>query len=216
MKGGVLMPVVLVTAFEAFHDEPVNPTEDVLRALPSVFSGAHIVTATLPVRYGRAFEVLQEACLSHDPDAVIMLGLAKGRTHISLERIAINVASSSIADNAGTIKHEVPLVHDGPPAYFARINIPQTIKALQENNIPAQVSNTAGTYVCNDVFYRLLHAINGAQKPRGVCFVHMPLIPSQVKEDKPLPSLDLVHTVNAVQTIIQVMLDPGEGGCDDE
>ncbi len=202
------MRPVIVTAFEPFHDETVNPTQGVLAELPDFLYDVRIVKATLPVIYGHAFDVLLPLIEEHNPRLIVLLGLAKGRTHVSIERIAINAQDASIADNAGNTKRFNAIVKGGPDGLFTTIPLETVMTRLKQKHVPTVVSNTAGAYVCNDTFYRTLYHIKTNDMRTKCAFVHMPMLPEHAASKPGIPALDRKHTVDVVTTIINAVINP--------
>lgn len=170
-------PVVLVTGFEAFGGDPLNPSEAIARSLHGrSIAGHRVVGLCLPTVFGQGSEALRAAVQRLRPAWVFALGLAARRTCISLERVAVNVVDARLADNAGAQPVDVPVVPGAPVAYFSGLPIKAMLAALQEAQVPAEVSNSAGTFVCNELFFRLMHALN-TQRDLAACrggFVHVP------------------------------------------
>lgn len=191
------LPRVLLTGFEPFGDDrttaqPVNPSWLAASALHGKRIKSHqIVAAELPCVFNAAITELKELLRLHRPALVICVGQAGGRSAVSLERIAININDARIPDNAGSQPIDTPVHADGPPAYFGTLPIKAMLLAMQHAGIPAEVSQTAGTFVCNHVFYGLMHALatrRGLSKTRGG-FIHVPLIPEQGSPALPLDTL---------------------------
>lgn len=204
------MKTVIVTAFEPFGDFEENPTQKVLAELPAFLYDAKIIKVTLPVIWNQAFSELLPLIDKHKPALILMLGLAAGRTHVNIERIAINIASSKTADNLGQISHEKPIEKDGPDAYFTNLPLEKIMQRLQRKKVPAALSNTAGTYLCNQIMYQVLHHINQTESDTKAGFIHMPLLPEQVTEKPHYASLEKRHTMDTVLTIIDVLINPVE------
>lgn len=198
-------PTVLLTGFAPFAGESVNPSWEAVRALQGrVLDGYRIESAMLPCEFGAAPPVLRHALRKFKPHAVIAVGLAGGRDGISLERVAINVVDARIPDNAGRQPIDVPIVRSGPVGYFSRLPLKAALAALQAAGIPAHVSQTAGTYVCNQVFYTLLHATRRNRQSR-VGFVHVPWLPEQAAAHAQ-PGMPLAQTVEALALIVHTTL----------
>ena len=175
------MPTVLLTGFDAFGGEALNPSWLAVQALDGeVVHGHRIVAAQLPTTFAGSGPALLKLLRTHRPALVVCVGLAGGRSALSLERIAININDARIADNAGMQPVDVPVVKRGPPAYFSTLPIKAMLHALTQAGIAAEVSQTAGTFVCNHVFYVLMHALKKPrnQNTRGG-FVHAPYLPGQ-------------------------------------
>src|SRR5436190_20912899 len=143
----------LVTGFEPFDGDSVNPAFEALGRLPRQIEALRLETRSLPCVFDRAIGALDDAIAVTSPDIVLCVGLAGGRAQLCLERVAINVDDARIPDNAGASPVDEPVVADGPAAYFATLPIKAMLAALRDGGIPAEVSQTAGTFVCNHVFY---------------------------------------------------------------
>jgi pyroglutamyl-peptidase len=192
----------LVTGFEPFGGDRVNPSFEALQLLPSRLGAVDIATRALPVVYGVALPVLRDAIATTEPDIVLCVGLAGGRTELSLERVAINVDDARIPDNDGNQPIDRPVIAGGPTAYFATLPIKAAVAALREAGIPAAVSNSAGTFLCNHVFYGLMHeAACGARRFRGG-FLHVPYLPSQAARQRGTPSIALEQIVEGIEIIL--------------
>ncbi|MCE5232559.1 MAG: pyroglutamyl-peptidase I [Mizugakiibacter sp.] len=199
-------PCVLLTGFDAFGGEPVNPSWEAVGALHGArIAGHRVVAAQLPTAFGLSLAALRRALTAHRPALVLAVGQAGGRARISLERVAINVDDARIADNAGAQPVDVPVVADGPAAYFATLPIKAMLAALQRAGIPAEISQSAGTYVCNHVFYGLMHA---TAKRRGVRagFVHIPYLPEQAARHAGAPSMARDDVVRALRLLLRTAL----------
>jgi pyroglutamyl-peptidase len=199
-------PTVLLTGFEPFGDEATNPSWDAVRALHGARIGGHRIEARcLPVVFGAANASLRKAIAETKPALVVCVGQAGGRASVSIERIAINVDDARRPDNAGHSPVDAPVVADGPAAYFSTLPIKRLRQALQRAGIPAEVSQTAGTYVCNHVFYGLMHALRRRRGMRGG-FVHIPYSPDQAANHPGAPSLPVETAVAALRLIVRTAL----------
>ncbi len=203
-------PRVLLTGFEPFGDDrytdvPRNPSWLAASALHGEQIAGHaLVAARLPAVFDSSISVLRELLRLHKPVLVICVGQAGGRSAISLERVAINVNDARIADNAGAQPVDTPVVAGGPAAYFSGLPVKAMRRALQAGGFPVEVSQTAGTFVCNHVFYGLMHALarqRGAHKSRGG-FIHVPYLPEQG-----LPALRLDDQISALRMAVACALD---------
>lgn len=175
-------PTVLVTGFDAFGGAAINPSWLVAQALHGRrIAGHRIAGARLPTVFDQSRAVLAGLLQLHRPKLVLCLGLAGGRAAISLERVAINVNDASIADNEGKQPVDSPVVRNGPAAYFTSLPVKAMLRAVQAAGLAAEVSQTAGTFVCNHVFYGLLHTLATQRGFKGVRggFVHLPYLPDQ-------------------------------------
>lgn len=169
-------PRVLLTGFEPFGGMETNPSGVVVINAAQQLTAQGIPTESviLPVTFRGASERLKQAMAASNWDLIVCVGVAPGRTKVGIERVAINVDDARIADNGGASPIDEPIVAEGPAAYFATLPVKRAFAAVTELGIPVEVSNTAGTYVCNHVFYKLMHALAGATSVRGG-FVHIPL-----------------------------------------
>ena len=207
---------VLVTGFEPFDGQSLNPSWEVARALHGVvMAGAQVTAVQLPCVFALALPALQQALASHRPDIVLALGQAEGRCDFSVERVAINVQDARIPDNAGAQPIDVPVVAGGPAAYFSSLPIKALVAGLRDAGFPASVSQTAGTFVCNQVFYGLQHALAGQGVHSG--FMHLPLLPEQAAQWKgaSLPSLPASLMVAGVQQALALLVRQRQQGLSD-
>ncbi len=195
---------VLLTGFEPFGGDTVNPSWLIAEALQGeVIAGARVQALCLPCVFGSANRVLLEALAQQRPRLVLALGLAAGRAELSLERVAINVDDARIADNAGARPIDLPVVPGAPAAHFSTLPIKAMVAALQQAGVPAAVSQTAGTFVCNHAFYGLMHALRRRRGVRGG-FMHVPLLPQQAGAGQ--PSLDLATMVRGLRLALLTAL----------
>jgi pyroglutamyl-peptidase len=172
---------VLLTGFAPFGGQTVNPSWQAVQRLTASRPDT-LRAAELPTVYGEAVAALRTAIAEHDPQLVICVGQAGGRTAITPERIAINVNDSADPDNAGSAPDEEPVEPGGPAAYFSGLPVKTLVAAIRAAGIPATVSNTAGTYVCNNVFYGLMHLIATERPGLRGGFIHVPFAPEQVTD----------------------------------
>ncbi len=172
-------PRVLITGFEPFGGSTVNPSEEIARNLHGrEIAGHEVIAALLPCVFGTAIVELRRQVRAVKPSLVICLGQAGGRTAITPERVAINVDDARIPDNAGTQPVDRPVVRGGPAAYFSTLPVKAIVAGLRAEGVPAEVSQTAGTFLCNHVFYGLMHALRLRPGVRGG-FIHVPYLPEQ-------------------------------------
>lgn len=196
---------VLVTAFEPFGGESVNSSLRVLEQFRPP-PGARLKRLVLPVVFSRSLEVLEQALAELRPDVVLALGQAGGRAKVSLERVAINLNDARIPDNEGQQPVDAPVVMGGPAAYFSTLPLKRMLKALLGAGIPAQVSYSAGTFVCNHLMYGLLHCLAARHPEARGGFVHLPYLPEQVA-GQTAPGLDLEVMVRALELCLVSALD---------
>ncbi len=200
------LPTVLLTGFEPFGGESSNPSWDAVQALDGVRIASHrVVTRCLPVEFGGSLETLSHAMRDLKPALVLGVGQAGGRAQLSLERVAINLMDARIPDNAGASPIDETIAADGPAAYFSDLPIKAMLLALRAAGIPAEVSQTAGTYVCNQVFYGLMHALRDAPNVRGG-FIHIPYSAEQAAHHPGAPSLPIATISAALRIALRVAL----------
>lgn len=205
------MRTVLITGFEPFDGETVNPSWEVVSRLDNaIIAGCRVVARQLPCVFGEALVDLNAAINTLSPSLVIAVGQAGGRPDITVERVAINVDDARIPDNHGKQPVDTPIVPDGPAAWFSSLPIKAMVTALREAGIPASVSQTAGTFVCNHVMYGLLHTLNSMPEAKGG-FIHIPYLPQQACAHPGAPSM-AADTVRqglelAIATALQVEND---------
>jgi pyroglutamyl-peptidase len=199
--------IVLVTGFEPFTPHKVNPTEELARAVDGARVGNAVVhAAVLPVHHLEAAARVRTLLESVRPQAVLHLGLAAGRARIALERAGLNVMDYTVPDNAGCQMTGEPCDPSGPAAYFATLPVRAIVERLTEAGIPAYVSDTAGTYLCNQTLYTTLHAVAALVDPPRVGFLHVPLLPSMVAASGlDHPSMDLPLMRRAVEIALEVL-----------
>lgn len=215
----IQMPTVLITGIEPFDGETLNPSWEAARALDGqtlaftcegVPGEACLIARQLPCVIGKVVGVLRQAIDEVQPDLVICLGQAGGRPDVSVERVAINVVDARIPDNDGRQPIDEPIVPGGPAAYFSSLPIKAIVRDLRAGGVPASVSNTAGTYNCNTIFYGLAHLI-ARQRPglRGG-FVHVPYLPEMATRHTGAPSLALDVLVHGVKIMVATALSVTE------
>ncbi len=201
-----MMKTVLLTGFEPFNQATINPAWEAVRALEGWRGdGFQVEVRQLPCVFGEAIAAITRAVDEMRPDIVIAVGQAGGRPDISVERVAINVDDASILDNAGLQPVDSAIVADGPAAYFSTLPIKAIVRACREQGLVAGVSQTAGTFVCNHVFYGLMHHVAGRGVKAG--FIHVPFLPEQAqgRPDNP-PSMALDDIVAGIRTAVEVSL----------
>jgi len=193
------MTKVLLTGFEPFGKATLNPSGEIVKQI----SGDNIVTAILPVAYAQSAERLLALIAEHNPDVVISLGQAEGRTQITPEKVAINLDDARLADNEGVMRTDVKILEDGPDAYFSTLPIKEIVEAIKDAGVPAAVSLTAGAFLCNHIFYVMQNKFAGTPVRSG--FVHVPLMDEQAGEFPGLPTMPLDQMVKAVRAMLEVL-----------
>ncbi len=199
---------ILITGFDPFGGETVNPAYEAVKLLPDTIAGAKIIKMEVPTQFFRAGEVLEAAMQKHKPDAVICIGQAGGRAAITPEKVGINLMDGRIPDNAGYQPVDVPIREDGEMAYFSSLPVKAMVHRIQDAGIPAALSYTAGTYVCNYLLYTLLYLID--KKYPGVRggFIHVPYAMEQAV-NKPLgtPSMDLRQIARGLEKAVETVVE---------
>lgn len=192
------MPRILLTAFEPFGGDTINPSLEIMRILEK---RSDVDVLAVPVTFSGS----ASAVLPHIPghDAVVMLGQAKGRKGLTVERVAINVDDASMPDNAGDAPSDGPIAEDGPAAYFSTLPIKQMVEAVKAEGLAASISNSAGTYVCNHLMYSVLHALSGSAVRAG--FIHVPALPEQTKGHPEIPSMPLEDMVRGIEKALKTL-----------
>ena len=194
---------IIVTGFDPFGGETINPSIECVKALPEI-EGVELIRLELPTVFKESPKRLNEVINDVKPDAVLSVGQAGGRTGITMERIAINVDDARIPDNISQQPIDETIQTEGEPAYFSTLPIKRIVKAIREAGISAEVSNSAGTFVCNHIMYQSLFAATKADKPFKAGFMHIPFIPEQTTDK---PSLPLEESTKAVQIAIETIRD---------
>ena len=194
---------IIVTGFDPFGGEKINPSIECVKALPDI-EGVELIRLELPTVFKESAKRLNEVINDVKPDAVLSVGQAGGRAGITMERIAINVDDARIPDNISQQPIDEVIQLDGEAAYFTTLPIKRIVKAIREAGISAEVSNSAGTFVCNHIMYQALFAATKADKPFKAGFMHIPFIPEQTTDK---PSLPLEESTKAVQIAIETIRD---------
>lgn len=196
------MKTVLITGFEPFGGEQINPSWEVVSQLDNaILGGCRVVARQLPCVFGESLAVLNSAIDTLSPSVVLAVGQAGGRTDITVERVAINVDDARIPDNRGNQPVDVPVIPNGPAAWFSTLPIKAMVSAIREAGIPASVSQTAGTFVCNHVMYGLLHKLSSMADVKGG-FIHIPYLPQQAAAHPGAPSMAVDTVRRALETAI--------------
>ena len=195
------MKKLLITGFDPFGGENINPSWEAVKELPDHIGDWQITKMEIPTVFGAAADQVIAAAEGFQPNAILCIGQAGGRAAVTPEVVAINLQEALITDNRGNQPMNIPVVKGGPAAYFATVPVREMVQAIQAANIPAALSYSAGTFVCNDVLYRLLHHFDGTATQAG--FIHVPYLPQQAKQNQ--PSLPQEKIVEALQLAISVL-----------
>lgn len=198
---------ILVTGFDPFGGEAVNPAYEAVKLLPDNIAGAEIVKLEIPTEFKRSMEFLEEAIRREMPDAVISVGQAGGRAEITPERVAINLADARIPDNAGNQPEDEALIADGPAAYFTTLPLKKMVKSVQDRGIPCRISYSAGTYVCNSVMYRVLHLAEVSGMGFCAGFIHVPYATQQtVTKPAGTPGMALPDIARGLEAAVEAVV----------
>lgn len=184
------MKHLLITGFDPFGGESVNPAWEAVRRLPDTVGDYRLTRIQIPTRFALAAETVLAAAEADNPDVILCVGQAGGRSAVTPERIAINLNDARIPDNGGFQPTEQPIDPDGPDGIFATVPVSAMARAIRDTGISGQVSLSAGAFVCNDTLYRLLRHYAGTDTRVG--FIHVPFLPEQAKEGVPSMTLDQI------------------------
>ena len=207
------MMKILVTGFDPFGGEKINPALETIKRLPDTILGAQIIKLEIPTVVGKSLAKIKEAVEKENPDAVLSIGQAGGRSEITVERVGINIDDCRIPDNEGNQPIDEPVIKGGPAAYFVTVPIKAIVENIKAHNIPASISNTAGTFICNHVCYGVAHlaaARTAAGKPMKSGFIHIPFLPEQVIGKPALtPSMSLETIVSGITHALEAIVEHG-------
>lgn len=195
---------ILVTGFDPFGGEPVNPAFEAVRLLPDVIAGVEVVKLEIPTVFTRSATIVEQAIERERPDWVLSIGQAGGRAAVTVEKVAINLAEARIPDNDGEQPFDTPLRADGPAAYFASLPVKAMVRRIGERGIPASLSYTAGTYVCNSIMYHVLYLIERRFPGVKGGFIHVPYSVAQgVGKPAGTPTMEIATMARAIEAAIE-------------
>ena len=198
---------ILVTGFDPFGGEKVNPALEAVKSLPSVIHGAEIRWVEIPTVFYQSAEVLEAEIVRYQPDVVLCIGQAGGRASLTPERVAINQDDARIPDNQGNQPIDTPIRLDGEAAYFSTLPIKAMVQAIKEVGLPATVSNTAGTFVCNHLMYQTLYLADKKFPHMRAGFMHIPYMTEQVINKPNTASMNLADIVKGIEAAIGAIVD---------
>lgn len=198
---------VLITGFDPFGGESINPALEAVKKLPDTIEGAEIIKLEIPTVFRKSLEKIEENIIKLNPDVVISIGQAGGRFGITPERVAINIDDARIPDNETNQPIDIPIFEDGDTAYFTTLPIKAMVKEMQDNGIPSSVSNTAGTFVCNHVMYGVLYMAAKKYPNIKAGFIHVPYIPSQVVTKQNQPSMSTEDITKGLTLCIKAIVN---------
>ncbi|MCJ8342053.1 MAG: pyroglutamyl-peptidase I [Cetobacterium sp.] len=196
---------VLITGFDPFGGEKINPAWEAVKGMKDRIGEIEIIKLEIPTVFHKATEVLVEGAKACNPDVIIAIGQAGGRYDITPERVAINIDDARIKDNDGAQPIDVKIYEDGENAYFTNLPIKAMVEAMKKEGIPASVSNTAGTFVCNHIMYSIMYHITKNNLAKKGGFIHVPYIPEQVVDKKNVPYMEKSRITKALEIAIEAL-----------
>ena len=196
---------ILLTAFTPFDGESINPALEAMKLLPDKIGNLAVLKLEVPTVFGKSAKLAIEKIKREKPDFVLSIGQAGGRAEITPERIAINIDDARIPDNEGNQPVDRPIYLDGENAYFSTLPVKAMVEAIKKEGLPAALSNSAGTYVCNHLLYSVLYYIQINALPIMAGFIHVPYIPEQTLDKKDKPSLPLQDIVKGLKASIEAI-----------
>lgn len=198
---------ILLTAFDPFGGESVNPAQEAVEAVADTIEGATIVKCVVPTVFGKSIETVYEAMKKEQPDVTLCIGQAGGRVGLTPERVAINLNDARIADNEGNQPLDTPIFEDGDTAYFTSLPAKAMVEKIKAVGVPASVSYTAGTFVCNHLMYGVLYYISKEFPEMRGGFMHVPFLHEQVMNKKDTPSLSKEDIVKGIEAAISAIVE---------
>ncbi|GCD11999.1 pyroglutamyl-peptidase I [Clostridium tagluense] len=201
---------VLITGFDPFGGEKINPSFEAVRRLEDVIAGAEIVKLEIPTVFNKSIMELEKAIIKENPDIVICVGQAGGRFDLTIERVSINVDDARIPDNEGNQFIDKAIFEGGENAYFSNLPIKAMVEEIRKGGIPASLSNSAGTFVCNHIMYGLLHLIHTKYPAVRGTFIHVPFIPAQVMSKANTPYMELEKITQGLTLAIKAAVENKE------
>lgn len=198
---------ILVTGFDPFGGESINPAWEAVKSLPSEINGATVKTLQIPTVFNESANKVFAAIDEFQPDAIVCVGQAGGRTAVTPERVAINMDDARIPDNIKQQPIDVVIQEDGAPAYFSTLPIKAMVQNMLKAGVPASVSNTAGTFVCNHIMYQVLYYIDKKGLNAKAGFIHIPFMPTQVVDKPTQPSMSLDDVIKGLTSCVSTIVE---------
>ncbi|AKC95938.1 pyroglutamyl-peptidase I [Sneathia vaginalis] len=198
---------ILVTGFDPFGEDKINPAIESVKKLPDEIKGVEIIKLEIPTVYMKSLEKIDEAIKEYNPDVILSIGQAGGRPDITVERVGINVDDYRIKDNEGNQPIDTKIYDDGENAYFSNLPIKAIVENIRKNNIPASISNTAGTFVCNHVLYGVQYLLDKKYPNKKSGFIHIPFLPEQVISRPNTPSMSISTIVKALTLALEAIIE---------
>lgn len=197
---------ILVTGFDPFGTDTMNPAIEAVKKLPNTIAGAEIIKLEIPTVFGKSADVTRDALKKHDVDYVLNIGQAGGRFDLTPERVAINLDDARIPDNDGNQPIDIQIKSDGESAYFTQHPVKAMVTAIKEAGLPASVSNTAGTFVCNHIMYQCLYLAHTEFPKVKAGFMHVPFLPEQVVERPGMPAMSLEDITRGIIAALEAIV----------
>lgn len=198
---------VLITGFDPFGGEKLNPALEAVKLLPDTIAGAEVIKVEIPTVFNKSVDALEKFIEEHRPSAVICVGQAGGRFAVMPERVAINVDDARIKDNEGNQPIDIKIKEDGENAYFTTLPIKAMVKNMVDNGLPGAVSNTAGTFVCNHIMYGLLYLADKKYPGMKGGFIHVPYVPNQIIAKPNTPYMNLQDISKSLELCIEAIVE---------
>ncbi len=198
---------ILVTGFDPFGKDKINPALEAIKELPSEINGHEVITLEVPTVGFKSLEVIEEGIKKYDPDIVLSIGQAAGRFDITVERVGINLDDYRIPDNDGNQFIDSKIFEDAPDAYIVKLPVKKMVENIKANGIPASVSMTAGTFVCNHVLFGVSHILATKYKGKRNGFIHIPCLPEQAVDKRNMPSMSKDKIVAGIIHAIEVIAE---------
>ncbi|MGB4590295.1 MAG: pyroglutamyl-peptidase I [Clostridiaceae bacterium] len=199
---------ILITAFDPFGGDLINPALEAVKLMKEEISGAQIIKLEVPTVFNKCIDKVVEAIHKEKPDVVLNVGQAGGRFEVTPERVAINIDDARIKDNEGKQPIDKPIYEDGEPAYFATLPVKAMVKEIKAAGLPSSLSNSAGTFVCNHLMYGTLYNVSKIDKNIKAGFIHVPFIPEQVAiRPAPAPSMSIADIARALEAAVKAIVE---------
>jgi len=196
---------LLLTAFSPFGGEKINPSLEAVKLVKDKILETDIIKLEVPTVFGKSIKIVADAIEKEKPDYVLCIGQAGGRYGITPERVAINIDDARIPDNEGNQPIDIPIFADGEPAYFSNLPVKAMVEEIRKEGLPAGISNSAGTYVCNHLMYGVLYTLSKKYKGVKGGFIHVPFIPEQTVDKSDKPSMSLPDIVRGLEAAIRAV-----------
>lgn len=196
---------LLLTAFSPFGGEKINPSLEAVKLVKDKILETDIIKLEVPTVFDKSIKIVADAIEKEKPDYVLCIGQAGGRYGITPERVAINIDDARIPDNEGNQPIDIPIFADGEPAYFSNLPVKAMVEEIRKEGLPAGISNSAGTYVCNHLMYGVLYTLSKKYKGVKGGFIHVPFIPEQTVDKSDKPSMSLPDIVRGLEAAIRAV-----------